>query len=339
MRLMTKFVTIAAVLLMLPAAAFAKPHHKRHPHHASHHRLVCRAGFEKRTEYRHERRHHRRVRVRVVVCVRKPKPKHKPSPQQTTTPPSPDGSTTTTPAPTIAYQAHVDPTFVQSPTNPLAVSFSYSASATATSGTTTVSLSTTGSLPLGVLQLDVQTAQGSGNEALACSMNVGGSVTGGTCPVVFPSSGNWTVTTTYIVSSTNSVSASETVDVLPYSTTTTLITSTTSSRTDYSIGVVDQNGNSVLPQGNATYTITDATTGQTIATVPDDGSGDVAFEVVVGDFNGRYESAIAEVGSGAAIAPIDPSDTFTITASYAPTFDNGWSASSSAPQALVFSTG
>jgi hypothetical protein len=71
----------------------------------------------------------------------------------------------------VTVHDRLDPSFKQSPSNPLAVTYSFSASATEwVDGSERPT-----SLPAGFLNLY-------SDGLLACSINVGGSVTGGECP-------------------------------------------------------------------------------------------------------------------------------------------------------------
>lgn len=81
-------------------------------------------------------------------------------------------------------RAHIDPDYTQNPSNPLDVTFNYSAS---DPGTT---------LPNGVLNFFVGTTATA--QTLGCEMNVGGSVTGGTCEIVFAAYGPEIVTVQYL---------------------------------------------------------------------------------------------------------------------------------------------
>ena len=82
---------------------------------------------------------------------------------------------------------------MQSPTNPLAVTYFYSASAT-------VGSENEPNLPGGILNLY-------SDGLLACSINVGGSITGGECLVTYQAAGPQTVVVIY---SSDSVSVTET---------------------------------------------------------------------------------------------------------------------------------
>jgi len=106
--------------------------------------------------------------------------------------------------------SHLDPSFVQSPSNPLAVTYAYSASATTTNSEGTTSAEP--NLPDGFLDLY-------SDGLLACSINVGGSTTGGECPVTYSATGAHQVIVTY---SSGSLSATETYaeQIEPYATTT-----------------------------------------------------------------------------------------------------------------------
>lgn len=90
-------------------------------------------------------------------------------------------------------RATIDPSYVQNPQNPLDVTFSYSAS------------DTQGQLANGVL--DLFWGASTQSQTLACSLNVGGQTTGGTCEIVFASYGNEFVTVQY---SSGATSATET---------------------------------------------------------------------------------------------------------------------------------
>lgn len=163
----------------------------------------------------------------------------------------------TAPLVAVHLRAHLDPSFTQSPTAPRDVTFQYSASASV--ATTLASVTTEApapALPEGVLQLVVQDASGS----RSCSMNVGGKVTGGECPIVVPAFGRNEVTTTYLSGST---SATETTvdNIEPFSTTTTVTaTQTECPPTEkegklyhcsytVAVGTVDQNGKARVPTG------------------------------------------------------------------------------------------
>ncbi len=113
----------------------------------------------------------------------------------TRTAPAPAPTTPAPPAPARAVTLHaqLDPSFVQSPTNPLAVTYFYSASAT-------VGSENEPNLPGGILNLY-------SDGLLACSINVGGSITGGECLVTYQAAGPQTVVVTY---SSDSVSVTET---------------------------------------------------------------------------------------------------------------------------------
>lgn len=189
---------MVAVVLLVPAAVQAAPA-KRYLLRRGH----CRSHYLERRE---KVRRHERGKVRLVTvtfCVRA---KAKKTPAQT------PHAMPVTPSPTtrtVALQSHLDPSFVQSPSNPLAVIYSYSASATTTNpatGTTTAEPN----LPGGFLDLY-------SDGLLACSINVGGSTTGGECPVTYSTTGVHQVIVTY---SSGSLSATETYreQIEPYST-------------------------------------------------------------------------------------------------------------------------
>jgi hypothetical protein len=123
-------------------------------------------------------------------------------------------TTPTTPAatPVIALAAHLDSTFTQNPTNPLAVTYTYSASATETINGTSNS---DPDLPSGILNLY-------SDGILACSINVGGSVTGSQCSVTYPNVGAHTVIVTYEAGElSNTVTVIEQIE--PFATTTHMV--------------------------------------------------------------------------------------------------------------------
>lgn len=166
---------ISAAGLVIPATgatAGAASHVKSYP---LDHARTCRAGFVKRTE-----RHGKHGR-RYVACVEIPK------------------APAAVPVP---VRAAIDPSFTQSSSDPLSVTFSYSASDV---GAT--------SLPDGVLTLTIQQT-GAAGATSTCTANVGGSVTGGSCTVELPSYGDWDLVVTYSGGSdVSATSATETVDV------------------------------------------------------------------------------------------------------------------------------
>jgi hypothetical protein len=166
-----------AVAFTIPASAQAatpKQYRLRPYHH-------CKAGYARKVERVKVHRHHRTYRVRVTFCVRVvPKVAPKPAAPTLTAPSAvlPTG---------VKLHAHLDPTLVQSPNNPFAISYRYSASATRLTAPTIEAPEP--SLPEGILNLYA-------DGLLKCSINVGGSTTGGECPVT-ETMGTHTVVTTY----------------------------------------------------------------------------------------------------------------------------------------------
>lgn len=170
----------------------------------------------------------------------------------------------------IQARASIDPSFMQNPKNPLDVTFSYSAS------------SLNGSLADGVLDLYWGTSGQS--QTLACSVNVGGQISGSNCEVIFPNYGSAVVTVQY-VSGTNSATETDIEDIenpnpstpttipnVPPATTTTLAPSSIATLhvTQNSIGsahldrataiVTDQNGNVVtVTPAELTYEVFEIT--------------------------------------------------------------------------------
>ena len=124
----------------------------------------------------------------------------------TTRPPSPKP-----PTGSVVHLAAVDPTFTQSDSDPLAITYTYDASATLVTNGVSVP---DNSLPQGILQLFTPTTPG-GPSGLACSMTVGGATTGGTCNVEYHDTGAYQVTATY-TSGTESATATETDTINPF---------------------------------------------------------------------------------------------------------------------------
>lgn len=201
--------TAAALLVVLVGATVAQASYYVPRAHQA-----CRASYRREVvrvrERRHGRlvrRHGRVVRVRQVRCVYVPPKAATPAPV-----PSP---------PKVSYRAKVDPTFVQPPTDPLAVTYSYSADATQVSGAQTIDLASTGQLPAGVLNLYSAQTPG-GPEALYCSMNVGDATDGGSCPITYSQTGTYAVTTEYIPTAASAVTETDQETISPFGTVTTL---------------------------------------------------------------------------------------------------------------------
>jgi hypothetical protein len=190
---------VAAVLWGLaPVAAQAAPAKRYVLKHGR-----CKAHYVKRRE-KVKRREHGKLRVVTeTFCVHRAAKSKVPIHAQPYTP-------ATLPTRAVALHSHLDPSFVQSPSNPLAVTYAYSASATTTNSEGTTSAEP--NLPDGFLDLY-------SDGLLACSINVGGSTTGGECPVTYSATGAHQVIVTY---SSGSLSATETYaeQVEPYATTT-----------------------------------------------------------------------------------------------------------------------
>ena len=192
------WLAVATVLWGLaPVAAQAAPAKRYVLKHGR-----CKAHYVKRRE-KVKRREHGKLRVVAeTFCVHTVAKSKVPTHAQPYTPATP-------PTRGVALHSHLDPSFVQSPSNPLAVTYAYSASATTTNseGTTTAEPN----LPDGFLDLYSE-------GLLACSINVGGSTTGGECPVTYSATGTHQVIVTY---SSGSLSATETYaeQIEPYATT------------------------------------------------------------------------------------------------------------------------
>lgn len=182
---------LALLLTSTAHAATARRHH---------HKPLCKPPAVARHKTIH--RHHRKV--HVIVCVR-PKPRHAP-----VTPAPSFGAPTPAPPPAVLH-AHLDPTFTRDRKDPLHVAYSYSASALTTQEGVLVANPT---LPEGVLSLYT-------DGLLKCSINVGGTITGGECPVHYEETGAHEVVVTY---QSGTLSATETTveQISPFATTTTL---------------------------------------------------------------------------------------------------------------------
>jgi hypothetical protein len=179
-RALRRALIAAAFLLVLPASASATTVKQYKP--KAH--TACRTHYVKRRKTVKEHKHGKVVKVKQTWCVYvAPKTK-------TPTP-------TTAAAPVLAV--HLDPSFTQSPTNPLEVTYTYSASAT-------VGGSPDASLPAGVLEFF-------SDGLLVCSENVGGATNTGTCGVTYSAYGTHTVNTVYDSGTNSATTGTETVDI------------------------------------------------------------------------------------------------------------------------------
>lgn len=196
----------------------------------------------------------------------------------------------TAPVGSAIARATIDPAYAQNPANPLDVTFTYSAG------------ESQGPLATGVLNLFWGTAQ---SQTLACSLNVGGPVTGGTCEVIFPAYGQEVITVQY-VSGSISATQSETDDIEnptpPTTTTTTTVPAPLATTTSlgivsgsvsngfvFGVQVTDANGLVALPYGSVVLTITAShgyvINGQWTATTISDGQSSCTLLVTdVGGF-------------------------------------------------------
>ena len=161
--------TLAALLsLALPAGATGakQPVNEYVLKNAKTH---CKFHYVKKTK---TVRKHNLVKARKTVCVYQA-PKAKANPKAVGT---------------VHLHAHLDQSFVQDPTNPLHVSYSDSASATVGLGAGPETAEP--NLPIGILALY-------SDGLLACWFEVGGTTTGGQCPVTYSAFGAHTVVVTY----------------------------------------------------------------------------------------------------------------------------------------------
>lgn len=171
-------------------------------------RIACKAGYHRKTVRvkKRIRRHHRWIVVRHhhrIVWVKRSRCVQVKHHAPKTSPASSPTLTAPTAAPSV-IRAGIDPTYTQDPSNNLIVTWDYSAS------------STVSPLPDGTLSLTVQEPNKTGSSG-GCTMNVGGTITGGTCTQELPHYGQWNVTVTYTGASTTVAPASqtETEDIEP----------------------------------------------------------------------------------------------------------------------------
>ena len=234
----------------IPAAAASA-----HPTYALGKAKACKAGFEKKTEFRLVSDRVKvkgkwktlKVEQRYVACIWKTAAVLASTPVKTTGPTTTSATapSSTSSTSTGAARAAIDPTYTQSVSNPLIVTFDYSAGESDGS-----------SLPNGVLSF--YWGASAQAQALACSINVGGSVTGGQGTVTLSTYGPETVTTTY-VSGTSSATETDTVDIEnPTPVTTSTTTTTLPAVVSTSLTVAIDNSNWGTGGATLTPTVTDS---------------------------------------------------------------------------------
>jgi hypothetical protein len=324
------FLVALAASLIVPTAVQAKPAKQyvlKHPKHEH-----CKAHYTRKVEKVKVREHGRMVKVRETFCVYivpKKAPVTATTPAGTTL--TPTTPTPASPAPIVTLQAHLDPSFVQNPSNPLAVTYSYSASATETVDGVP---KPTPSLPSGILNLY-------SDGLLKCSINVGGSTTGGECSVT-STIGAHTVVTTYISGST-SATETDTEQINPFTTTTTLNVSAPSTCAEHylrppeatgcaayhiSASAFDQNGKPVGP----IWVFSTGTTakGQTETGNPVELTleNPLTLEIAASETEDLLNSTHGLIALGALAS-------WSVTAEFSDSSGPaGWSASQSAPQTV-----
>lgn len=290
------------VALALPATAQAATHKSYVLHHPR--REHCLRGYWKQRE----RRKVHGKRVEQMWCVyRAPKPAAK-APVPT------PGVTPAGHVPAYRLHARLDPSFTQNPDNPTIVTYTYSASASVEG----VGLAEDApSLPEGVLSLY-------SDGLLACSMDVGGAITGGECTVA-SSIGAQTVVVTY---QSGSTSATETYSEVIGSVATTTTDEATSSPGSGGATVWEVAAH-VLPVGGSSpvfgaisYTFTDATTGATEASVTVQAAQNCLIYVRADE--GATTYADGEGGKTGSRCPfggfsVAETDSITVTAAFAGT--------------------
>ena len=246
----------------------------------------------------------------------------------TTTPTSVGLPTTTTttvaaipPGATVHYGAEVNPTFTQSPTDPLRVSYQATATASIVEDGQFVPVA---SLPAG--QLEIFSSVG-----LICSLPVGGTVVSGMCATTYATFGSYGVVANYVVGGNTYVSVILSDNVQPFGTTTTAAITgggSTGGLVFYA-NVTDANGNAVTT-GTVSMTIADVTQGwsyQVSGTVGADGGNPTAFTCLLIE----NEPRVGEYGgcgfTGAIVETPASGDTLTVIAIYSGVAD--WTGSQS----------
>jgi hypothetical protein len=248
------------------------------------------------------------------------------STKTTTAPP------TTIVAPTVSYSTKVDPTFVQSPTDPLAVTYSYSADAVQTQGALTKDLAQDDQLPAGILNLYSQ-------GVLECSENVGGATSDGTCAVTYSATGTYAITTQYIPNGQTAVTETDPETILPFATTTAIAIDfgapfnvTGPPPTDaQSVNWFDGLGVSSTDTANASFTVTvtDATTSQSWTSTANTGNN-CALEFV----NPAANPNIITVDPGCGLTGFSFSFNDTVNVAVTTSGSDGWTGSTSATDEL-----
>jgi hypothetical protein len=228
------------------------------------------------------------------------------------------------PAPTISYQADVDPSFVQAANNPLAVTYQYSADATATSSVgTRLDLAAADELPDGILNFYSPAAPGQ-PAGLVCSINVGGPTSGGSCSITYPATGAYQVTTQYIPNGESAVTVTDVATISPYTTSTVQQLSAGSASIAVTPQVLDQNGNPPAAQ-QVQVSVYDTRTGDTLTL---SGTGALTLsEHDVGQLDEYLTGAFAGAPASEPELGAQSGDTLQVTTSYAGTADYGASAS------------
>lgn len=210
---MRKIATLVLALLVATPTSIAWANTNKTSSHATYalgKARKCRADFVKKTEKHKVKGKEVRYVACVYVAPRVVTPAPAPTPVPTPTPAGNTG-TSTPPVPSYSYKAHLDPSFVQSPSNPMAVVYTFTADATETLGATQIDTAQQGILPSGILDLYSQ-------GTLVCSINVGGSTDGGTCAVSYTSYGTYNVVTEYFPNGVTPVTETDPETISPFST-------------------------------------------------------------------------------------------------------------------------
>lgn len=251
------------------------------------------------------------------------------STQGATTNPA-QGVTTSPSGPSTNYRAFVAPSFSQSPTSPLSVTYGYSASASTLVDGTWVAMS---SLPAGTLQFY-------SDGSMDCSVSVGEQFTGSTCTVTYSTFGPHTAISNYIVNGTTYISVLQTNMINPFATTTHAVIHGGGAVGGLVLDadVSDSLGHAVAA-GAVSMVVSDTTQGWT-ETVSglfgEDGADPSAFSCLfienaprVGEYQGCGLSGPIVVipGSG---------DTITLIATYAGASDGYWTGSTSTTTTYSF---
>jgi hypothetical protein len=180
----------------------------KHPKHEH-----CHTNYKREKNIVKHRVHHHTVKTHETICIYIA-PKTFDS-RGSSPPQSSSATIIQSPTKTIHIHAHLDPSFIQNINQPNSVTYTFSASASVQTNTLSDLVEAPEpNLPEGILNLY-------SDGLLACSIEVGGNISEGECPITYRSLGAHTVVTTY-TSGAVSATETETEEINPFSTTTTI---------------------------------------------------------------------------------------------------------------------